>query len=75
MNKIKEIILSYATMVNPTEEQKYIAEIRLRECMNCEQWKENSLGIEYCDMCGCATKGKIFSPKGAGACPLKKWKI
>jgi hypothetical protein len=41
MNKIKEIILSYATMLNPTEEQKKIAEIRLATCMKCEEWKEN----------------------------------
>lgn len=75
MNKIKEIVLSYAAMVNPTEEQKAMAEIRLATCMECEQWKENALGIEYCGMCGCATKGKIFTPKGLEACPLKKWKI
>ena len=75
MNKIKEIILSYATMLNPTEEQKKIAEIRLATCMNCEEWKENELGIEYCGQCGCATKGKVFSPKGIQACPLYKWEI
>lgn len=62
-------------MLNPTEEQKYMAEIRLATCMACEQWKENALGIEYCGMCGCATKGKVFSPKGSQACPLKKWEI
>jgi hypothetical protein len=75
MNKIKEIVLSYANMLNPTEEQKYMAEIRLATCMACEQWKENNLGIEYCGMCDCATKAKIFTPKGSGACPLKKWTI
>jgi hypothetical protein len=75
MNKVKEIILAYATMVNPTEEQKIIAEIRLETCMQCEEWKVNAVGIEYCGQCGCATKGKVFSPKGIQACPLKKWKI
>jgi len=30
MNKIKEIILSYAASVNPTDEQKELAEIRLK---------------------------------------------
>ena len=75
MNKIKEIVLSYAAMVNPTEEQKQIAEIRLESCMECEQWKENALGIDYCAMCGCATRAKIFTPKGLEACPLKKWKL
>jgi hypothetical protein len=75
MNKIKEIILSYATMVNPSEEQKKMAEIRLATCMECGEWKENAVGIEYCGMCGCATKGKIFSPRGIQACPLSKWEI
>ena len=75
MNKIKEIILSYATMVNPTEEQKAMAEVRLATCMECEEWKQNVVGIEYCGMCGCATKGKIFSPKGIQACPLSKWEV
>jgi hypothetical protein len=75
MNKIKEIVLSYAAMVNPTDEQKEIAEIRLATCMVCEHWKENALGIEYCGKCGCATKAKIFTPKGLEACPLKKWKV
>jgi hypothetical protein len=75
MNKIKEIILAYATMVNPTEEQKKMAEIRLETCMECEEWQVNAVGIEYCGKFGCATKGKIFSPKGIQACPLSKWKI
>lgn len=75
MNKIKEIVLSYAAMVNPTDEQKEIAEVRLATCMQCEQWKENVVGIDYCGMCGCATRAKIFTPKGLEACPLKKWEI
>lgn len=75
MNKIKEIILSYAAAVNPTEEQKELAEIRIATCMECEMWKENSMGIAYCSKCGCATKGKVFTPRGAGACPLGKWNV
>lgn len=34
MNKIKEILISYATAFNPTEEQKIIAEQRLGICAN-----------------------------------------
>jgi hypothetical protein len=75
MNKIYEIIQSYATMVNPTEEQKEVAAIRLKTCMGCEFWAENALGIEYCKKCGCATQGKIFSPKGLQACPENKWEV
>jgi hypothetical protein len=73
--KIKEIIQSYATMVNPTEEQKVWAEKRLQTCMGCLQWKQNAMGIDYCGKCGCATAAKIFSPKGVEACPLGLWTI
>jgi len=75
MNKIKEIILSYAAAINPTEEQKKVAEVRLATCMTCEQWGESALGVAYCKLCGCATKGKVFTPVGLQACPLNKWKI
>ena len=75
ISKIKEIVQSYAIMVNPTPEQKQIAEIRIATCMSCEKWKENAAGIHYCSECGCATKAKIFTPKGLEACPLKKWTI
>jgi hypothetical protein len=75
MNKIKEIVLAWATRLNPTEEQKQIAEQRLQICMGCEFWRESATGIEYCSKCGCATKAKVFSPVGANACPEKKWTI
>lgn len=75
MNKIKEIIQSYASMASPTEEQKQVAEVRLKTCMGCEFWGENLLGIHYCKECGCATRAKIFSPKGLHACPLQKWTV
>jgi hypothetical protein len=73
ISKIKEIIQSYAAAMNPTPEQKYIAEIRLHTCMNCEFWKSDP--IEHCSICGCATKGKVFTPKGQEACPKGKWTI
>jgi hypothetical protein len=75
MNKIKEIILSWATKMNPTEEQKQVAEQRLKVCMNCEFWRESPTRIEYCSKCGCLTKAKVFSPVGIDACPLHKWTI
>ena len=74
MNKIKEIILSYATKLNPTEIQKEIAEKRLETCMNCEFWVQSSIR-DYCSECGCTTSAKVFSPVGADACPEKKWTI
>lgn len=75
MNKISEIIQSYAAAINPTQEQKEIAAIRLKTCMNCEFWAENAIGMQYCSKCGCLTKGKVFSPKGQQACPEEKWTI
>jgi hypothetical protein len=73
MNKIKEILISYATAINPTEEQKEVAEKRLEICMGCEFWVNST--IDYCNKCGCATSAKVFSPVGADACPEKKWTI
>lgn len=75
LSQVKEIIKSYATMLNPTEEQKIWAEKRLKTCMGCMQWKENAMGVAYCGKCGCATAAKVFSPKGVEACPLGKWTI
>lgn len=75
MNKITEIILAWSASVKPTEEQKEVAARRLFICMQCEFWGKNSIGIEYCKKCGCATKGKVFSPRGLEACPEKKWDI
>lgn len=75
MNKIKEIIVAWATKINPTDEQKAVAEKRLETCMSCEHFKTNVIGAEVCSLCGCATKAKVFSPVGADACPQKKWTI
>lgn len=72
MNKIKEIILSYATYLNPSEEQKIIAEKRLAICFDCEHWVQSEIR-DYCNICGCITGVKVFSPKGAKACPESKW--
>lgn len=73
IEKIKEIVQSYAIALNPTEEQKYIATIRLKTCMDCEFW--SSTPFDRCTICGCATKGKVFTPKGSEACPKGKWTI
>lgn len=74
MNKLKEIIISYATKFNPTEEQKEVAEKRLEICMACEHWVQTSIR-DYCGKCGCTTSAKVFTPVGANACPEKKWTI
>jgi hypothetical protein len=72
MNKLKEIIMSYATSFNPTEEQKKIAEERLEICSGCEFWVQSTMR-DYCSKCGCLTSFKVFSPLGSNACPEKKW--
>jgi hypothetical protein len=74
MNKIKEILISYATAFNPTEEQKEVAEKRLEICMGCEFWVQ-SIIRDYCAKCSCTTSAKVFSPVGSEACPEKKWTI
>ena len=74
MNKVKEILLSYMTAMNPTEMQKEIAEKRLEICASCEFWVQSSIR-DYCGKCGCTTSATVFSPVGADACPEKKWTI
>lgn len=74
MNKVKEILLSYMTAMNPTEEQQKIAEERLKTCATCDFWVQSSLR-DYCSKCGCTTSAKVFSPVGSAACPEKKWTI
>ena len=71
MNKVKEIILSYAAKINPTDEQKALAEKRLEVCVGCDQWVQSQIR-DYCDICKCTTSAKVFSPVRA-ACPLSKW--
>ena len=74
MNKVKEILLSYMTAMNPTEEQKEVAEKRLEICATCEFWVKGAVR-DYCSVCGCTTSAKVFSPVGSSACPEKKWTI
>lgn len=75
LEQVREIITAYATMMNPTEEQKQLAEKRLNICMTCTDWKRNALGIDYCGLCGCTTKAKVFTDKGSGACPKGIWTV
>lgn len=70
MNKVKEILLSWKIAISPTEEQKELAEKRLQTCIECEHWVQNPA---RCSLCGCLTAGKVFTPRGADACPAKKW--
>lgn len=70
MSKAKEILLAYANLVNPTEEQQKLAEKRLSICTKCDFFGEAI--VDYCKECGCPLKGKIFSPNQYG-CRIGKW--
>ena len=55
-------------------EQKEVAEKRLEICMDCEEWAKDAI-VQHCKACGCATKIKVFTPVGSGACPRGKWVV
>ena len=58
MNKVKEILLSYMTAMNTTEEQKEVAEKRLEICNTCEFWVSGAVR-DYCSVCGCTTSESV----------------
>lgn len=75
MIDFKTVIQAWITAINPTEEQRDLAEYRMEVCEPCEkrkQWKKTKLF--YCEECGCPISKKIFSPIG-NFCPLQKWKM
>lgn len=73
MNKIEEIFKAWNISFNPDNEQTELASKRIEICNFCEH-KVTNLGINRCSVCGCALKGKVFSPV-KGACPKGKWDI
>lgn len=71
MNKVEEIFKAWNIAFNPNSEQAELASKRIEICNSCEH-KVTNLGINRCSVCGCALKGKVFSPV-KGACPKGKW--
>lgn len=71
MNKIEEILKAWNIAISPNEEQSKRAAARIEVCNSCEH-KKTTAGINRCGVCGCALKGKVFSPV-LGACPEGKW--
>lgn len=71
MNKLQEIFKAWNISFNPTNEQNELASKRINICNGCE-YKVTNLGINRCSVCGCALKGKVFTPV-IGACPEGKW--
>jgi hypothetical protein len=76
MDKVKEIFMSYAAAINPSEEQKKIAAYREKLCIGdettpkCNEFKTGL--VPRCAKCSCPIAAKIYSPKVNG-CPLGKW--
>lgn len=71
MNKLQEIFKAWNIAFDPNNEQAELAAKRIEICNACDK-KVTNLGINRCSVCGCALKGKVFSPV-KGACPEGKW--
>lgn len=74
MNKIKEIVTAWMVSLNPSVEEKLLAEKRYEICISCPN-RVIKLGIEVCSACGCPLSKKIFTLKDQESCPLNKWNI
>lgn len=71
MNKLQEIFQAWNISFDPNNEQSELAAKRIEICNSCDK-KTATLGFNRCSVCGCALKGKVFSPV-KGACPEGKW--
>lgn len=82
MNKLEEIFKAWQIAFNPNDLQAELAAKRIEICDACEfkQGIPIGPGIHFyrCSVCGCALKGKIYTPKTyldeGGSCPKEKWK-
>jgi hypothetical protein len=76
LNKISEIVGSWAISFKPTVAQKKLAEDRYSICLTCPKkimaFSKTKIEFEKCDVCGCPISKKIFSNR-YNACPLEKW--
>lgn len=70
MNKVTEIFKSWKIAYNPLSSQSELAEKRIAICDSCEF--KSTVPFPRCTVCGCALKGKIYSPI-KGSCPKGKW--
>ena len=71
MNKLQEIFKAWNIAFDPNKDQSELAAKRIEICNSCDK-KVTNLGFNQCSVCGCALKGKVFSPV-KGACPEGKW--
>ena len=70
MNKVTEIFKAWQIAYNPERENIALAEKRIEICNSCEF--KSAVPWNTCTVCGCALKGKIYSPV-KGACPKGFW--
>ena len=70
IKKVTEIFNAWKVAANPTEDQKQIAEDRLKVCMSCEFKRDEP--IFHCGTCGCPLQKKIYS-QVPRSCPKGKW--
>jgi len=81
MNKLEEIFKSWMIAFDPNAAQADIAAKRIEICESCEFRTLTPIGpflnIARCSVCGCALKGKIYTPlthkDPGGSCPQNKW--
>lgn len=73
MNKLTEIVKSWAISFNPTPGQKSLAEYRASVCDTCSFKKDHPI-LKYpiCGDCKCPLSAKIFSPIPK-SCPKNLW--
>jgi len=70
MNKVVEIFKAWGIAFNPNDKQAELAGLRMQICDLCEHKK--TLGINRCNLCGCALKAKVYS-QVESACPDGRW--
>jgi len=83
MNKIEEIFTSWriALTVVKDDPEYDLACKRIEICNGCEHKEMIAIGefdiFARCNLCGCALKAKIFTPKtyqdAGGTCPIQNW--
>ena len=70
MSKIKNIFEGWSNVFIKDDNVEKIATLRRKICDLCRS-KGNSLGVDYCKICGCPLIAKSRSMNEH--CPIEKW--
>jgi hypothetical protein len=81
MTKVEEIFRAWSIAFNPNDAQIDLAAMRIQICNGCFYKRSIEVGnkeiLMRCGECGCALKGKIYTPKTykdpGGSCPKDYW--